>query len=94
MKEELGFYDLSGDEQSPDDSVWLRVRFQADFLQFGFSPDGRTWTAIGPALDSSRLSDEWNGKLGFTGTMVGMAAVDLAGGGFHADFAHLDYRPL
>lgn len=43
-------------------------------------------TAVGPALDFSRLSDDHGSKLRFTGAMAGIHAVDLVDAAFTADF--------
>ncbi|MDQ0717114.1 xylan 1,4-beta-xylosidase [Streptomyces luteogriseus] len=55
--------------------------------------DARFWyvragvrTAIGPALDFSRLSDDHGSRLRFTGAMAGIHARDLVDAAFTADF--------
>jgi xylan 1,4-beta-xylosidase len=55
--------------------------------------DARFWyvragvrTAIGPALDFSRLSDDHSSRLRFTGAMAGIHARDLVDAAFTADF--------
>jgi xylan 1,4-beta-xylosidase len=55
--------------------------------------DARFWyvragvrTAVGPALDFSRLSDDHGSRLRFTGAMAGIHARDLVDAAFTADF--------
>ncbi|NUR26346.1 MAG: glycoside hydrolase family 43 protein, partial [Catenulispora sp.] len=43
-------------------------------------------TPVGPALDFTRLSDDYGSKLRFTGSMAGIHAVDLVDAAFTADF--------
>nr|WP_272214091.1 hypothetical protein [Marinicella sp. W31]MDC2876142.1 hypothetical protein [Marinicella sp. W31] len=63
-------------------------------LQFRYAIDEDEWLTCGPTLDASMLSDESgrgvNGS--FTGTFIGMAAYDLAGGEFVADFSRFKYQ--
>ncbi|WP_415936951.1 glycoside hydrolase family 43 protein [Streptomyces sp. 039-1] len=63
----------------------------------------RLWRPLGPALDTSRLSDEYatvgdaDGHFsdwGFTGAFVGVCAQDLTGGRLPADFTDMSYRAL
>jgi xylan 1,4-beta-xylosidase len=61
--------------------------------QFSASPDGTNWRDIGPALDASKLSDDYGHGFHFTGAMVGLCAQDLAGTRTVADFDYFDYRP-
>ncbi|WP_205857646.1 family 43 glycosylhydrolase [Phytoactinopolyspora endophytica] len=46
------------------------------------------WTAIGPVLDFSQLSDDYGRKLRFTGAMAGIGAYDLVDHAWTADFSH------
>ena len=55
-------------------------------LQFSASPDGKSWRKIGPALDASKLSDDYGSTLRFTGAMVGLCAQDVGGTRAAADF--------
>jgi len=64
--------------------VYLRVKFSGATLQFFYSSDGESWSAIGPNLDATVLSDEHCN--GFTGTFTGFCAQDLSGRRLHADF--------
>jgi len=71
--------------------VRLRMTLDGDRLRCWVGSDAGTWQPIGPLFDAALLSDEYDG-LGFTGTFLGMAAQDLAGSGFTADFADFVYR--
>ncbi len=74
-----------------DGPVGLRMTFEHDVLRCFVAREPGRWTCLGPAFDAALLSDEYDG-LGFTGTYLGMAAHDLAGSGFTADFATFVYR--
>ncbi|MNJ77860.1 hypothetical protein D3C77_754630 [compost metagenome] len=63
-------------------------------LQFYASRDGAEWIKAGEEQDIGTLSDEYGGKLGFTGTMVGLCAQDLNGTLKHADFDYFTYSAL
>jgi xylan 1,4-beta-xylosidase len=52
-----------------------------------------TWKQIGPVLDFSKLSDNYENTLRFTGAMVGLCAQDVGGANALADFDYYDYRP-
>lgn len=73
------------------DNCYLKVSLFFDRVQFSCSKDGEAWTFVGSELDLGQLSDEYEGKLGFTGTMVGLCAQDLSGTKKHADFDYLRY---
>ncbi|MCD8508924.1 MAG: hypothetical protein LRY73_02860 [Bacillus sp. (in: Bacteria)] len=71
-------------------------------LQFYFSHDGKEWTAIGPVLDASTISDE-NAIIvldgagldqGFTGAFLGLCVQDLSGRKKHADFDYFVYEEV
>lgn len=72
-------------------SVFLQVRLDRAELRFSYSIDGEDWKNVGPALDSTVLSDDFN-TLGFTGAFVGVCAQDLTGQGHVADFDFFEYR--
>ena len=60
----------------------LTINSHVHAVQFYSSVSGRTsvggkWNLIGPALDLTKLSDEYVDKLIFTGTMVGLCVKDL-----------------
>lgn len=67
-------------------SCFLRAELERENLQFSASPDGTTWRAIGPALDATKISDDYGQGLHFTGAMVGLCAQDLNGTRTIADF--------
>lgn len=73
-------------------AYYLRAAVNERALQFHASPDGERWQAIGGKLDTGVLSDEFGGKLGFTGAMIGLCAQDMNGTKKHADFDYFTYR--
>ncbi|WP_028611736.1 glycoside hydrolase family 43 protein [Paenibacillus harenae] len=73
-------------------AYYLKAAVNERLLQFYASPDGLQWEAVGGELDMGALSDEYGGKLGFTGAMIGLCAQDLNGTGKHADFDYLIYK--
>jgi xylan 1,4-beta-xylosidase len=80
--------------------VYLKADLHYEKLQFYFSKDGETWTAIGPVLDASKISDDHaelkaEGILldqGFTGAFIGICVQDLSGQRKYADFDYFTYR--
>ncbi len=74
-------------------SIFLRATIRRAELQFSYALDNENWVNVGPALDSSILSDEYD-HLGFTGAFVGVCAQDLSGQRRHADFRWFDYQDL
>ncbi len=74
-------------------TLYLRVAIARAELQFSYSLDNENWHSIGPAFDSTILSDDYH-TLGFTGAFVGITAQDLTGQGHPADFDWFDYREL
>ncbi|MGO4546083.1 glycoside hydrolase family 43 protein [Paenibacillus sp. 2TAB23] len=72
-------------------SYYLRAVVKERALQFYASQDGEAWIAVGGVLDMGVLSDEYGGKLGFTGAMVGLCAQDINGTKKHADFDYFSY---
>ncbi len=80
--------------------VDLALEFSHDHYRFYFRQGDQPWQAVGPALDTAMLSDEFatrfvNGfasSFGFTGNFVGIACQDLAGTRKHADFDYLSYQ--
>jgi xylan 1,4-beta-xylosidase len=69
----------------------LKVTLNHATLQFAFSQDGIIWQNIGPALDATKLSDDY-GPESFTGAFVGLCAQDLSGQRKHADFNWFEYK--
>ena len=77
----------------PDGRLQLGVDVDGAALQFRFAIGEGDWQKVGPVLDASVLSDE-GGRgehANFTGAFVGMAAQDVSGCAFPADFAHFRY---
>jgi xylan 1,4-beta-xylosidase len=66
-------------------AVTLGVTIEGAEARFWHVRDGAR-TAIGPALDFSRLSDDHGSRLRFTGAMAGVHARDLVDAAFTADF--------
>lgn len=83
--DELGDIGIDGWTQ-----VHLRAEIDRDTLRFSASPDGRDWRQVGPALDFTKLSDDYAN--GFTGAMVGLAVQDLADRSKTADFDHFELK--
>jgi xylan 1,4-beta-xylosidase len=77
---------------------FLRAEIDGARLQFSASPDGGNWQAVGPALDMTKLSDDYGNSLHFTGAMIGICAQDLGGTRAAADFDYFelkeDFPPL
>jgi xylan 1,4-beta-xylosidase len=91
-----GNYDeLKSSELAINDwkQIYLRASIDQQRLQFGASADGKNWRDIGPALDASKLSDDYGQGMHFTGAMAGLCAQDLAGTRAAADFDYFDYLP-
>ncbi|WP_406472315.1 glycoside hydrolase family 43 protein [Streptomyces sp. NBC_01615] len=74
--------------------VHLRARFDGAELRFSASPDGAAWHDLGPALDASKLSDDYGDRLRFTGAFVGVCVQDLGGTRAAADFDWFEVREL
>ncbi len=70
--------------------ISLKVVFSKEILQFWYAPNDEQWQKVGPALDATKLSDDY-GELTFTGAFVGLCAQDLSGHGKHADFDWFEY---
>lgn len=71
--------------------VHLRVAIRHAVARFFASPDGVDWQSVGPAVDATRISDDYGGTLRFTGAFVGICAQDLTQ---HAAVADFDYFEL
>lgn len=87
------YQELKEHTVSIDDTkdIFLRAEVDYETIQFYHSGDGTSWRPIGPRLDATKLSDDYAGKLKFTGAMVGLCVQDLQGAGKYADF---DYFKL
>jgi xylan 1,4-beta-xylosidase len=89
-----GHYSESG--QAIDVNDWktchMRASMDEDRTQFYASPDGAGWQAVGPSLDTFKLSDDYGSGLKFTGTMAGICCQDLSGTRATADFDYFELR--
>ncbi|WP_267490801.1 hypothetical protein [Paenibacillus monticola] len=60
---------------------WERYYLKAELnnrdIMFYASPNGEVWIAMCTPLDLGTLSDEYGGKLGFTGSYAALCARDL-----------------
>ena len=63
-------------------------------FSFFYSKDGEDWSQLGPSFEFGNLSDEYEGKLGFTGAFAGMCVQDLSGMQKHADFDYFIYQEI
>jgi xylan 1,4-beta-xylosidase len=77
----------------PEGPVYLRLEVREHRGIFRYSADGRHFTDTGKALDSTILSDEYDG-LGFTGAFTGIFCVDTARYEAEADFSSFSYEPV
>lgn len=71
--------------------VWLRLCVDRADGRFYYSLDGKVFLPAGAAFDASKLSDEYNRPLAFTGAYIGIGCQDLAGASKTADFAFFRY---
>ena len=75
--------------------VYMRLTLDKQWYRYSYSLDGKTWRKIGPALNSTPLSDEGGPDIfRFTGSFVGLFAADITGQKTHADFDYLEYLEL
>jgi xylan 1,4-beta-xylosidase len=82
---------LDNDVALPEEGlVSLRVCIRQSQLWFSYALCGEDWQRIGPELESSILSDDFN-HLGFTGAFVGLCAQDQLRRESHADFRCFHY---
>ncbi|MEJ8305217.1 glycoside hydrolase family 43 protein [Saccharibacillus sacchari] len=89
-----GVYDEFGDMEIAAgdwECFYLRAVIDGCALTFFASPDGSHWIAVSPELDFGTLSDEYGGKLGFTGSFVGLCAQDLDRQSREAWFDYFEY---
>jgi len=70
--------------------IFLKATFDNEQLQFAYALKEGEWINVGPALDATKLSDDYGG-LGFTGTFIGLCAQDLSGQHKYADFDWFEY---
>jgi xylan 1,4-beta-xylosidase len=75
----------------PAGPVRLALTLHAGTLHFEYALAEGPWRRIGPDLDATILSDDYD-HLGFTGMFVGMCCQDLTGQKEPADFRFFQYR--
>ena len=75
-----------------DRKIFLKAEAHKERLQFYWGYDEEQWTAIGPVLDASILSDEACREGWFTGAMAGICCQDLTGFRKYADFDWFEYK--
>lgn len=78
----VALVDVDADADGP---VTIGVTVDGGEARFWYVRQGAR-TPVGPALDFTRLSDDYGSKLRFTGAMAGIHAVDLVDAAFTADF--------
>lgn len=78
----------------PGAPVWLRGEINCRTLQFSYSTDGKEFIPVGPEADATILSDEGGSYWKFTGTYVGIFAMDTFMKSKWADFDSFTYRVL
>ncbi len=75
------------------DTVYLKVETAFDKGQFYYALDGENFHKIGPAFDTSILSDDYTKPEGFTGAFIGMACQDIQRQEKKAYFQYFKYSP-
>ncbi len=84
---------LSQEVVLTDGILYLKLDVNFSNAQFYYSYDQKQWYAIGPVLDASILSDEYDG-LGFTGAFVGISCQDMKKRNSTADFLFFHYKEI
>lgn len=78
--------------------IKLAVTVEREQAQFYYQEDGQSeWQIIGAVYQADHLSDDYikaNGKLAFTGAMVGICAQDFDAHRSYADFKYFDYQEI
>ncbi|WP_170924689.1 glycoside hydrolase family 43 protein [Candidatus Enterococcus clewellii] len=81
---------------SSDEDIRLAVRVDREHAQFYFGlAEDETLRKIGEVVAADRLSDDYikaNGKLAFTGAMVGICAQDMDDHSSYAEFDYFSYQ--
>jgi xylan 1,4-beta-xylosidase len=75
---------------APQGPIRLKAHIDHGWAQFLAGADGEAPTPLGPPIDVTYLSDEFT--VGFTGTSIGITAVDCAHKDGHADFSLFEVR--
>jgi len=70
----------------------LRAEVRGAQLQFFLAAPSGEWRAVGPPLDQTRISDEYDRS--FAGAFVGMCCQDMSGRRIPAYFDYFRYPPL
>lgn len=85
--------EYSGDIVIGDaDTVYMRLELDCQWYRFSYSLDGQQWHSIGPALNSTPLSDEGGPDIfRFTGSFAALFSADIRGLKQHADFDYFEY---
>lgn len=83
----VGFMPIKKDRE-----IFLKAEVHKERLQFYWGYGEEQWTAIGPVLDVSILSDEACREGWFTGAMAGICCQDLTGFRKYADFDWFEYK--
>lgn len=76
-----------------DITIHLRASIDYDKLQYSYSLDGKKFINIGPILDATILSDDYNG-LHFTGAFIGMFVGDYRMQSKKAEFDYFEYKEV
>ena len=80
--------------ENDQQAIKLAVEVKHDKGQFYYS-QGTDWMAIGEETNVDHLSDDYikeNGKLAFSGAMVGICVQDFDDHSSYADFKYFDYK--
>lgn len=77
-----------------DVPVYLRLDVEGDKGRFGYSLDGKSYLSAGEAFDASKLSDEYNRPLAFTGAFVGIGCQDMQSYSKKAAFEYFKYTEV
>lgn len=72
-------------------AVCLRLNVKNGEGRFSYSTDGKKFLPAGKPFDATKLSDEYNRPLAFTGPYVGIACQDLSNAEKTADFEYFRY---
>ena len=72
-------------------TVWMKVCVDHADGQMFYSLNGKDYMPAGEKFDASKLSDEYNRPLAFTGPYVGMGCQDFANAEKKADFHYFKY---
>ncbi|MCI2957215.1 family 43 glycosylhydrolase [Agromyces atrinae] len=76
--------DLASAALQPGD-VTLRATLDEDGVRFAYAAGAGHITPIGDAIDLARFTDDYRGRLRFTGPMIGVTAIDTVDGAWTAD---------